>query len=89
MRTLRLIVLGGAMVVAFVATWSCSDKKRCSEEELEPFRRYPCANGLVTCDKTGTIDLGALDPSAQQFVACCRCGATGAPSCKTCDEMGY
>ena len=89
MRTVRPAILCSAIVVAFVVVWSCSAKKRCSDEELEPYRRYPCADGIGLCDKSGTIHLPPLDSKALQFVSCCNCDTGGAPSCKTCDEMGY
>jgi hypothetical protein len=95
MRARRLLVFGGVVIAGFVVGWSCSTNKRCSDQELEPYRRYPCAAGTggsagaVICDKSGTIVLGPLDPQAQQFVACCSCDTNGAPSCKTCDQMGY
>jgi hypothetical protein len=89
MPLLRVVLICGGIILVFVGAWSCGGEKRCTDEQLEPFRRYPCGDGTVQCDKSGRINLGPLSPEAQKFVACCGCDTSGAPSCKTCDEMGY
>jgi hypothetical protein len=89
MRALRLVALCGAIVLMFVGDWSCGGgNKRCSDSQLEPFRRYDCGDGTVECSKSG-VRLGPLTPEQQQFVACCSCDTPGAPTCKACDQMGY
>lgn len=89
MRALRVVALCAALVAASAAAWSCDGSKRCNDETLALFRRYPCASdGTITCDKSGTIRLPPLDAQDEQVVACCHCGSIGAPTCRKCDEMG-
>jgi hypothetical protein len=87
-RVLRLMLFCSGSILAVIANGSCNDKKRCTDEQLESFRRYDCGDGTVECGENG-VRLGPLTPQQQQSVACCRCDTNGEPSCKTCDELGY
>ncbi len=59
---------------------------RCSEEEIDPYRRFEC----VPISKGEMCDIHnnpaePLTDEQYKFLACCQCGKSGNPSCDECD----